>query len=217
LIELLLGGGGLIGVIKLLRGSSSKKAAVVDIDPAHVSVRAGDGTTLTIRREVLQLYENPAIREDVARIVAPVLRPDIDALEVRSLDGDTLQMVTRQEAPWFEPPEEMLQPVEPPLDQPKIEESVVRVRKLWLTKHGRHKWTLQDGRGDFNAFIEDYDFLAKVDEGVIKIGSRDAMRVRLRLDPGGVPNSPAIYTVEKVIEYLPAPYQRRMLADSDDE
>jgi len=216
LLELILGGGGVFGLIKLLRGGSPKKAAVVELDSGGLSVRAGDGTTLNIRREALQLYESPAVRDDVAKVVDPLLHQDADAFEVGSPEGESVQTVTREQAVWFEPPEEMLRPVELPVTEPKTEESVVRVRKPWLTKHGRHKWTLQDGRGDFNAFIEDHEFLAKVDEGLIRIGSRDAFRVRLRLEPGDEQTTPVVYIVEKVLEYMPAPQQYRMLAEPEE-
>ena len=89
-------------------------------------------------------------------------------------------------------------------------EALLRIVKLSF--EGKQKWRFSDGSSRFGALIVDKSFQQRIESRQEGFFSGDVLRVVLRITQrstrdGGFKSE---YTIERVVEHLPAPRQRRL-------
>ena len=72
-----LGGGGVIALVKWLRGK--KASNIENLDEGRIKITAEDGTIVEFPLEVLRLYEDPKVRHAIQELIAvPLQKPGIE-------------------------------------------------------------------------------------------------------------------------------------------
>lgn len=197
------GGGGLIGLIKWLRG---RKPSSIRFD--------GDKTIFeVVGFEVKEsfevdlvagrLYQSRIVRQSLAKVLKPLEREGVD-LFACGRDGQTETVITNVEVPYFEIAASNTDVVSDSLS----EHAVLQIESA-VFKDG-NKWRFNDGSTSFFAEIIDVDFLAKIESGEQRFGKGDVLIVDLRriqtISDNGLK---AEYFIAKVREHK-APLQARL-------
>jgi hypothetical protein len=193
-----LAGGGVIWLIKRLRGGKPDRIERVSQD----TVRLTFGTeTFDVPIKLLRLYQDIAVRSSVERIVKePLEKPGIEEFKV--IEGSaTVVEVHTGELDSFKRPEFEDRPL---LDD--IRRSAFSIVSLAFKED--NKWRLHDGNNQISATIADQDFLAKVDRNEVSFAKGDVLvcmvRVKQTQTESGLKTE---YVVETVIEHITAPRQ----------
>lgn len=169
----LLGSGGLIGVIKWLRG---RKPDAIRFE--------GDKTVFEIRElETLEtfevdlvagkLYQSRIVRQSLAKVIKPLEREGIDIFACGQ-DGATHAVVSKADVNAFAVAASAADVVSDALLQRvmlQIESAVFK---------DDNKWRFNDGSTAFFAEITDKDFIAGINSGDERFGKGDVLVVDLR-------------------------------------
>src|SRR5690242_8879708 len=80
--DLVIGGGGLIGIIGLVKKLRGRRVVREEPtpDPAQIKITLDDGTSLEIPSDVARLYRRISIRRKVRDVVAPLTREGVDEI-----------------------------------------------------------------------------------------------------------------------------------------
>ena len=156
---LLLGGGtgGLLALIKLLRGRKPQ-ITKVNADLYKLTV---DGQTYEVPMVLLRLYQEVQIRRNIQDMVKPVKEPGIDRLVFHS-DGQIAQEVTKREVEAFDIPESQV------LILDQVRQQAFSIVSLAFIEN--NKWRLTDGQSHFSVSMKDEEFQRRVDK------QRDSIR-----------------------------------------
>ncbi|MDB5818166.1 MAG: hypothetical protein JWQ11_1806 [Rhizobacter sp.] len=169
----LLGSGGLIGVIKWLRGRTPTD---VRVDGDEVFLECQDSTTVeTFQVDLitLRLLKSRTVRQTLAKVVKPLEREGIFSFSC-GRKGAAKTVVTKEDAAAFEAAAKGAEIVSDTLSEGvllQIESAVFKEA---------HKWRLNDGTNSFFAEINDQAFLARIDAGQERFGKGDLLIVDLR-------------------------------------
>lgn len=200
----LLGPGGLIGVIKWLKG---RKPSTIRFE--------GDKTIFELRTtETVEsfevdlvagkLYQSRIVRQSLAKVIKPLEREGVDVFAC-GRDGATEAVVSKGDVPWFE-----MAASEADVVSDNVSEAVLLQIESAVFKDD-NKWRFSDGATSFFAEISDEDFLAKINSGDERFGKGDVLIVDLRrvqsISDSGLKLE---YTVIKVREHR-APLQATLL------
>lgn len=193
-------GGGLIGVIKWLKGRK----------PSSIRFE-GDRTIFEIKHEERiesfevdliagRLYQNRIVRQSLAKVVKPLEREGIDYFACGH-EGKSQVVVTKSEAPLFE-----LAASEEDVVSDTVSEGVLLQIESAVFKDG-NKWRLNDGATSFFAEIADEAFLHRIDSGTERFGKGDVLVVDLRRIQSVTDNGLKLeYVIQKVRDHK-APLQ----------
>lgn len=169
----LLGTGGVIGIIKWLKG---RKPSAIRIE--------GDKTILEIRTVEMvetfevdlitgKLYQTRIVRQSLAKVVKPLEREGIDYFAC-GRDGVTEAVVTKDEVHYFE-----VAASDADIVSDSVSEGVLLQIDSAVFKEA-NKWRFNDGATSFFAEIADEDFLARIESGQERFGKGDVLVVDLR-------------------------------------
>lgn len=153
-------GGGLFWLIKALKG---KKPDKVQEAEGGVNVTI-NGDVYLMDKSVIDLYENPQVRQKLEASTRVLDRPGIDNLSfIGEKPGATQLTIKKSERQYFTLPER----------DDTEEETKELVEEKWLKALSIHfkegnKWRFTDGENEFYASVEDVDFINKVDNGEIR-------------------------------------------------
>ena len=164
------GGGGLIALIKMLRGRKPKNVTYQD---DRVRLELEDGNSITVKKKEWEFSLNLLIRAGLKKVVAPLSRDGIDGLEIREAKGKVLEKIDKNEAGYF---------VVPDSGEVTENESEVLVQPLTIHLEGERKWRFRLG-GDstvISAKMLDEEFARKVEKGEIRFARGDTFRILLR-------------------------------------
>lgn len=179
LTEALLFGTGsisLLGLIKKARGRKPKNVTVISNGFVRLEFEgeAGQFDQIEVSENVLRLYRNPHIREEMKKVVAPLEKSDISRLIVSGECNKqkVTDTVEQYDLISFVTPEEVLS------------DTFVSTQKLLLDVielafQKGYKWRFSDGESRFTADLVDEDFLKKVESGLIEFRSGDTLDVEL--------------------------------------
>ena len=196
----ILGTGGLIGVVKWLRGRK----------PSSIRIE-GDNTVFELRTvETVEtfeadlatgrLYQSRVVRQSLARVVKPLETEGIDVFAC-GRDGATEAVITKEEAGFFAVAASGADVVSDVTN----EGTLLQIESA-VFKDG-NKWRFSDGASSFFAEITDQGFLARIDSGDERFGKGDVLVVDLRriqsITDTGLKSE---YVVERVREHK-APLQ----------
>ncbi len=202
------GTGGLVWLIKRLRGRNPRKLEKIDADRVRITVGS---ETIEIPIKLLRLYEDIPVRTALERLVKePLKREGMETFEVRQ-DGSPVQAVSRQESEYFSRPEIP--------DEVLVEDTRTAAFSIVsLAFKEDNKWRLHDGNASISALIIDQGFLYKVDTNQIAFAKGDVLICEVRMtqtrDGNGLRTE---YVVQRVLEHKPAWRQMGLRLESDDE
>jgi len=168
----LLGGGGLIGLIKWLRGR--KPTAVRQIENKTVIECQGTETIETYEVDLVtgRLYHSRVVRQALASTLKPLERDGIDSFAV-SDEAKEQVIVTSDELIFFTAAAEDEEIVSDVVDR----NILLQIESVVFKE--RNKWRFSDGSATFHAEILDADFLARIDAGE-RFGKLDTLLVDLQ-------------------------------------
>jgi hypothetical protein len=211
--KFVIGSGGVVGLIQLLRKLRGKKpiAEVPRPDGQMELQYLGDGAgataqTLVINKNVYNLYGAFDARVAVERTLRPLEDEGIDTFKI--IHGvDAVESIGRKEVPYFRAPDGPIGIVEEIADS--TYEAGFRVIKPSFEEGLR--WTLSDGRRRYGVDIEDREFLARVDRGE-PFGKGDVLKVKVQQKSTRSADGElkTVMRVLKVLEHRPAARQTKL-------
>ena len=145
LINFIVGGGGLIGLYKWLKGDKPVAGTTLEDGKVELQITGNNNRVIVVERPVVALYNNPRVRKEFGGVVRPLGRDGIDSFEIRDAHATVLQRVTKEEARFFIQPQEGAEHV----IEEREYEGVYEIEKLSFTD--RYKWTFSDGNATFNS------------------------------------------------------------------
>lgn len=196
----ILGTGGLIGVVKWLRGRR----------PSSIKIE-GDKTIFELTmNEVVEnfevdlaagkLYQSRIVRQSLARVVKPLENEGIDVFAC-GRDGITETVITKEDAEFFAVAASGADVV----SDVTSEGTLLQIESA-VFKDG-NKWRFSDGTNSFFAEIADEAFRARIESGDERFGKGDVLIVDLRrvqsISDAGLKSE---YVIERVREHK-APLQ----------
>lgn len=186
------------GLFWYIKSKRNRKVAHREDAPESGQVRLtlDDGTLLEVPADVLALHGNVEVRRQAHRVIEPLNRPGVEAVEFRAEEQATLR-VEKDDVPVFE--------------AEGVEETVLMERELEMVVSitapvfiPGNKWRLSDGQQSFHATIEDEPFLERVDQGIEFFRAGDMLRCRMRLVQSQREGSlHTEYVVAEVYEHIP--------------
>lgn len=165
------GGAGLIGLIRFLKGKKPTK--IIDED-GHLKVYLNETEYYETDGKVVKLYKNRTIVSDLNKMLEPLEKDGIDAFFV-SRTGDKKDAdlaIDESELTYFE-----YQEIENDLSE-NITETFVQIEAAVFKDN--NKWKFDNGGSPINAAILDEEFLRKIDAGELRFGKGDLLKVKLK-------------------------------------
>jgi hypothetical protein len=165
----------LLGLIKWLKGKLVVEESPGP-EPGEVTLKAEDGSQITVKPEVAGLNRDPQIRRKAREIVEPLRRPGMDTLEIRATPVSALRL-EKDDVPAFEIPEVEDAEV---LSEQEID-VYLDVLTAELEKGSTRKWRFGGLGATFWAPIEDAAFMEKFShrEQVLGVGDRLYAKVKI--------------------------------------
>lgn len=194
--------GGLLGLVKWLRGRKVAAAVPANIDSTEV--RTTDGDSIVVQKGTYIAFNNSTIRVDLSGVIEPLRNEGIT--EFRVGRGDVAEAVVYQEeVEFFEP-----LPPSGKVLQDKTTTEIVQVVGLFF--YGRKKWRLRMPDGSPFAAELDRDFMKRVESHDVTFGAGDALEVEMhsvvRIDGQKLS---AERDIIRVIRHIPAAKQLDLL------
>ena len=200
----LLGSGGLIGVIKWLRGRKPT-AIKFEGDKTVFELREAE-TVETFEVDLVagKLYQSRIVRQSLAKVIKPLEREGVDVFAC-ARDGVTQTVVTKQDVNAF-----VMSASAADIVSDTLSEGVLLQIESAVFKDD-NKWRFSDGSTPFFAEIADQRFLARINSGDERFGKGDVLIVDLRriqsISDSGLKLE---YVIDKVNEHR-APLQASLL------
>jgi len=167
----LVGGSGLIGLLKRLKGRKPSKIEYENNNAVLTIVQDEIIERLVIDLETGKLWQDKVVRKSLHQVIRPLMQDGIDVFAAgRTATPEAV--VTKDESEWFSYDESSVELNSNVIEQVCLIESV--------TFKDDNKWKLNNGQ-TFYAFMEDQDFLAKIGSGVARFGKGDRIRVRMKI------------------------------------
>ncbi|AFQ52229.1 hypothetical protein GEM_5845 [Burkholderia cepacia GG4] len=195
----IVGGGGLIGLIRTLRGRQPHRT---ERDGTNVKIWTSEQECFVVDEPIVRLYRNRAVRVSLQKVLSPLERDGIDSFGI--VRDDIVELsIERDELGTFASSDDPGEVVTDTIARKMLTlESVV-------FKDG-NKWRVHDGTSAFYASLDDEQFIAKVDAGE-RFGKGDVLVVDLRqtqiISAEGLRNE---YRIVKVREHR-APLQPALI------
>lgn len=179
-------GRGLFQFIKNLRGKkiasvtaspmNTKSPSVqIDGDNNNVLIVYTDGTSDTVPKKILDMFQKASVVEAAADVTEPLLREGIDTLKIKSEGKETLSL-DKGDAETFQKIKRAKQ------DEQNSSEYDVRLSIASVAFKHANKWRFSDGVRTFHAEIKDNEFIERTLSGSETFRASDTLHVRLRVD-----------------------------------
>ena len=206
LCKLIFGGGGLIGVLRWLRG----RQPTIKTGEKGTTIVAGD-VHLHVDKLVIPLLEDPSVREQASKMVQPLEKDGIE--EVRFSQKESEETVSREEVHYFRAPD---------APEERMISEISSQFEFAITslsfKEG-NKWRLSDGEMERHVLITDQEFLEKIERNQVSFSKGDRLRVELitrQLDVLGTLRTE--YKARRILHHQPAaPKMRQLSLDEETE
>lgn len=154
--ELIFGTGGLLWLIKELKGEKPDKIE----DQQNGNVRLTfKRETIIIDFKLLRLYQDIAVRESIEKILTPLKENGIDSFSAKS-ENEELVRIEKDEIKYF-----ALPAIEDEIVNESEHQSAYSIVSLAFKDD--NKWRLHDGNSTIYATIKDEMFIKKVDQNLI--------------------------------------------------
>lgn len=185
---------GVIQLYKYLRGSPPLN--IEEQIDGEVMVYYTETDFILVEKRVLQLYRSQVIANDISKMLEPLKKQGIDSFYVvKDSDKDRIQvMIDESEVDYFQ-----FQEYDDSINF-EVSETFIQIESICFKEN--NKWKFSNGSVVFNAQITDSEFLRKVDNGELRFGKGDILRVQLKTSQFIVHNKlKTEYQVVKVIEH----------------
>lgn len=172
-IGLLGTGGGLIGLVKWLRGR--KPSAIrINGEKAVFELQMSETIeTFEVDLAAGKLYQSRVVRQALAKVVKPLEAEGIDVF-ASAKDGKTQAVVSKEEAAFF-----AVAANDADVVSDTVSERTLLQIESAVFKDG-NKWRFSDGSNSFFAEVSDEAFRARIDSGEERFGKGDVLIVDLR-------------------------------------
>lgn len=169
----LLGSGGLIGLVKWLKGRKPSSIRI-EGDKTIFELKMSETIeTFEVDLAAGKLYRSRVVRQALAKVIKPLEAEGIDFF-ASGKDGQTQAVVSKEEAAYFA----MAASDADVVSDTTSERTLLQIESA-VFKDG-NKWRFSDGSNPFFAEITDEIFLARIDSGVERFGKGDVLIVDLR-------------------------------------
>lgn len=199
----LLGGGGVIGLIKWLRGRKPSTIRTVGDKVIFELVDTQEKETFEVDLITGKLYQTRVVRQTLARVVKPLEREGVDVFACGK-DGETQAVVTSDERAWFD-----MAASEADVVSNTVRQNVLLQIESAVFKDD-NKWRFHDGSTAFFAEITDRGFVDKINAGAERFGKGDVLIADLRIvqsvTDGGLRQE---YQIERVHDHR-EPLQQKL-------
>lgn len=203
----------LLGLIKWLKGKLVVEESPGP-EPGEVTLKAEDGSQITVKPEVAGLNRDPQIRKKAREIVEPLRRPGMDSLEIRSSPESALRL-EKDDVPAFEVPE--IEDAEV-LSEQEID-VYLDVLTAELEQGSTRKWRFGGLGATFWAPVEDAEFMEKYSHREQILGVGDRLHATVKIIQKRDPATSKIRVerqVMKVKEVIEAPEQLSLKERTDE-
>lgn len=198
-------GGGLIGIIKWLHGRKPSSIRTSGDRVVFEVVEESISETFEVDLVAGRLYQSRVVRKALANVVKPLERDGIDIF-ASGQDGQTAEVIRKDDAPWFTVAES-----DADIVSDTVAEHVLLQIESAVFKDD-NKWRFSDGSGSFFAEVADPIFVNKINSGDERFGKGDVLIVDLRriqtISDNGLKME---YSIIRVHEHR-APLQRQLLS-----
>ena len=195
-------GGGVIGLIKWLKGRKVKN--VTRLETGDYQIVADGGEMRVTNEKELTLFRTFSIRQKIETFIRkPMQVPGIDQVKITT--PDTVEVIDEKDADYFVTPateQEALQDVE----------MTFSLQLIGIAFQGDYKWRFNDGTSTFMADMLDVDFRQRVEKNEVAFAKDDIFIARVRIRQfivGGELKSER--SILKVIDYRSAASARMRL------
>ncbi|MDP2417613.1 hypothetical protein [Hydrogenophaga sp.] len=170
----LIGGGGVIGLIKWLRGRKPSTIRTVGGKVVFELLDAEQKETFEVDLIAGKLYQTRVVRQTLARVVKPLEREGVDVFACGK-DGTTQSVVTSDERVWFD-----MAASEADVVSNTVRQHVLLQIESAVFKDD-NKWRFHDGSNAFFAEIADRAFVDRINAGDERFGKGDVLIADLRI------------------------------------
>lgn len=206
LLQYIGGASGVIAFVKWVGGRRVKAAQRAA--SGEVVVLLEDGEQMSIAPEVLALYEQITVRQQIRKAVEPLTQKGIEQVEFR-VDGNPPLKVVSADVPAFDLPS---------VEEPLLDEETEMVLSIVSVVFSEgNKWRFTAGDEAFSAAIEDAHFVSRIEQGVEAFRHGDMMRCRVRVVQSRKDGKLHIErTIVKVVKHIPRQEQLELGAAEED-
>lgn len=170
----LIGGGGVIGLIKWLRGRKPSAIRTAGDKVVFELMDAEQKETFEVDLIAGKLYQTRVVRQTLARVVKPLEREGVDIFACGK-DGTTQSVVTSDERVWFD-----MAASEADVVSNTVRQHVLLQIESAVFKDD-NKWRFHDGSNAFFAEIADRAFVDRINAGDERFGKGDVLIADLRI------------------------------------
>lgn len=205
--NLLLGGKGLVGLLKLKKMLKGSKPKEIERTENNVTLEI-EHLRLSVPAKVLDLYKDRILGEQIEAVVRPLTRDGIDRIVFRD-QATLVEMVEKDEAEYFQPDQE---------EGEILSEIVIPRQRLKIVSLNflKGKWRLSDGERARWYTIRDHQFAREVEQGIRRFGNGDLLICQVvmtqRIDAEG--NLKLDHVIADVLKHEQHGEQLRMIDNS---
>ena len=146
------------------------------INEGTVRVWTRDGDVIEMPPDVFLAIRSDSVVKAAAEAVRPLEKEGIETLEIRGETTQSLEVViTKDDLPNFDPPEIVEED-----DEDEGDAEDVWVTLLGVSLDGSGKYRVDDGAEEYQATLDDAEFLERVLSGAIQFGAADEVKVTVR-------------------------------------
>jgi len=196
--SVIVGKNGLIGVLKWLK---NRKIKTVQIKENKATIITQDDETLDVEMRVIQLLRDRAVRQNLAKTLAPLQQEGISSVAFGEDVEKIYDVIEKDEKDFF-----VLPPDEDTLIVDEHRQMIFSIVSLAFKED--NKWRLHDGNATIHALITDIDFLGRVDQNLETFSKGDVLVCLVHIQQWQTTEGAKTeYTIEKIIEHRQAARQ----------
>ncbi len=205
--KLAAGIGGLIWLIKKLRGRTISQVVLLDNGKVKITL---DDEHFEVEQRVLDLYRQFRVRRALEAVFKPLESEGIDTFAVTDLkQSHRFIEVSKPERHYFKTPEAEAEAL-------SDDEFEVNLQIVSISFQDGNKWRFNDGASVFYADMLDEAFAAQVAASAASFTKGDILKVKLRrVQSLAGENFKTEYSVLKVLEHRKAASQLKMNFQSE--
>lgn len=161
----------LIGLIRLLKGRRFR----TEINLGKIEVKTDDAwDTINVEKGVVRLVKDSKIIDSLRGIVAPLESEGIDSLKTGDEDLQSLEVISREDVPYFDVREEGAEQ-----EEVKTIEYDGWFELVDVSFEPAHKWRLSDGDTQISAVLSDAVFKQKIDNRDVSFSKGDLIKAKI--------------------------------------
>ena len=167
---LLVGGPGLLGIFTVIKRLRGRRPQAKKINEKLYSLTIDD-ETYEVPIELLRLYQDASVRQNLQEIIKPVSQRGIDRFAIGE-SGKVVEEISKDDLMSFETPEINIMILD------EVRQHAFSIVSLSFKEDNR--WRLTDGQNTFSVLMNDEAFVRKVDANQAGFFKGDVLICQLR-------------------------------------